>query len=248
MKYIKNQYKILIKSLKEFDIKIIFIVLFDLLFYSLSLLSLFLFSKFIQNKTIEISKLPLDRLIELPQEQLKTILSELKGFLFIFILVTILLFIVIFLLACIFKSLIWLKITEKKLNKTFLKKFIITKLIWNLIWLIPIVLLFLLLKKSLIAPFLVIMALLIIHFTNILYIKFNNKLRSIKEVFKLGTKKIHLFILPYIVIILGFLIVIQLYWIYRFLPESLQGVISAIILLIYIAFSRIYLYNVVKEI
>jgi hypothetical protein len=249
MQYLKNQFKILEKSFKDFNIQVIFITLFDLLFYSLALLSLFLFSKFVQNKTVEISKIPIDQLMTLPQDQLTVILGDLRNFLFILILGIVILVIALFLITSIFKSLIWLKIADKKLTKNYLKKFMLTKLIWSLIWFVPILIIFFLLKKELIAPVLIIVTLLLFHFTNIFYVSFikENKLSSIKSTFKTGLK-IHLLILPYILIIIGFLIVMQLYWFYKFTPENVQGVISAMILIAYIAFSRIYLYNNIKAI
>jgi hypothetical protein len=244
MKYIQEQYDILKKSFKDFNINVIFIVLFDLLFYSLSILTLFLYSKFIQSKTIEISKLPIEELMTLPEEELKFILGDLRNFLFILVIGAIITIAIIFMITCIFKSLIWLKIKNKKLTKEYFKKFILIKILWNIIWLIPIILA-LLLKQALIAPLLVLIVIAGFHFTNIFYIKFKD-LSSIKETFRTGIR-IHLFLLPYTFLALLFLLTLQLYWIYRFLPDSIEGVISTMIILAYLVFARTYLYNNVKK-
>ena len=83
--YLKNNWKILLTSFKEFDLRVIFIVLYDLIFFSIFFLTFTLFGKYLEKKaqTTSISKISsLQGLAELPTNDLALITSELQRFLF----------------------------------------------------------------------------------------------------------------------------------------------------------------------
>jgi len=247
MNYIKDT---LIKSFKDFDKRIIFIVLYDLIFYSVFFICFLIFGKFLQKKAVILSTLPMEKLMELPESELNTILTQLQGFILTLVIGFLLIALIIFIAMCVFKLLIWLKTAKKEFKLAYLKKFILLNILWFLLWLIPIIIIFLFIKRELIAPLLLIIFILAVYFTNILYILFTEKrdISTIKNTFKLGFKKIYLFIIPYIIITILLLVTFQLYWLYKFTPQNIQSIITLIIILIYAAWARIYLYNVVSSI
>lgn len=248
--YFKKSWELFLESFKEFDNRAIHIVLYDLIFFSISFLSLFLFGKYLQNKSIELNLIPMDQLIGLPPEELALFSSQLKGFLMAMIIGFLLVALIVFLSMCIFKALIWFKVVKKKIGLNDISKFTLLNLLWFLIWFVLAVVLFWLMKKQLLSPFFIVIVLLMMHFTNLLYIFFTDSrsLNAIKESFKFGVKKVHLFIFPYFVMLIVFLVVLQLYWLYSFMPESVQSLITSVVLLTYLAWSRMYLYSVVKNI
>ena len=252
--YFKKNWEILLKSFKEFDNRAIHIVLYDLIFFSISFLSLFLFGRYLQNKSIELNLISIDQLMGLPPEDLVLLSSQLKGFLMAIIIGFLLVALIVFLSMCIFKALIWFKVVKKKIELNDISKFTLLNLLWFLIWSVLAVVLFWFMKKQLLAPFFIIIALLMMHFTNLLYIFFTDSkglgagFGVIKESFKFGIKKAHMFILPYFIMFIVFLAVLQLYWLYSFMPEGVQSVITSIVILTYLAWSRMYLYSVVKGI
>ncbi len=250
--YFKKSWELLLNSFKEFDNRAIHIVLYDLIFFSISFLSLFLFGRYLQNKSIELNLISIDKLIGMPPEELALFSSQLKGFLMAMIIGFLLVALIVFLSMCIFKALIWFKVAKKKITLNDISKFTLLNLLWFLIWSVLAVVLFWFMKKQLLAPLFIVIALLMMHFTNLLYIFFSDskglgaKLGVIKESFKFGIKKFHLFIFPYFIMLVVFLMILQLYWLYSFMPESIQSILTSIILLTYLAWSRMYLYSVVK--
>ncbi|TKJ17699.1 hypothetical protein CEE44_04165 [Candidatus Woesearchaeota archaeon B3_Woes] len=192
----------------------------------------------------------MEEMMQLQQTEISQISSQLSNFLWSIFVGIAIVALVTFIAMCIFKGLIWFRIANKKFNFNYSKKFILLNLLWFLIWITPAILLFFVLKKEIIAYLLVIITILLLHFTNLLYISFtkNPKLSSIKKAFKIGIKKIHLFILPYLIAIIIFLVISQLYWLYNFMPGNTSTIITVLILIIYLAWFRIYLYNVVKDI
>jgi hypothetical protein len=249
MKYLKQTKKTLIESFKELDTKIINIILFDLIFYLITFLSLIKFGKITQNKYIKLNLLPMDKIGQLPQEELTKVTSQLQGFIFTLIAGIILIVLIIFLSVVIFKGLIWLQTTKTKTKLSFFPKFALLNLIWILVCVLPIVILAFLLKRAIMAPIIVLIALAALHFINIIYILFTkeNKLNTIKKALKLGTKKLHHYIIPYLIIAIVFFLVFQVYWIYKFTPEKIQNIFSALILLTHLAWARIYLTKVTEE-
>ena len=259
MKYLKNNINLLKESFKSFDAKVIFIVLYDLIFYSSFLFLIFLFSRILQNRAIELQKIPMDNIMQLPQEELKRIVSHTEGLLLTIILGLIIFFILLFIAMCIFKGLIWIKTLDKRPTKDFLIKFTVLNLLWFSAWIIPFFILSLLLKKGLIAPLVIILFFSLIHFTAVLYASFAEKahkkttfkelyLKYIKQAFKLGTTKFHLFIIPYIILFFIFMISMQLYWLYSFTSENIQSIITILIMITFFAWYRIYFSKIVKSI
>ena len=228
----------------------IFIILYDLLFWLSIFFSLAFVGKVLQSKSLELAGFDFENLLGLPQSELNALLSSLKGFLYSLLGAIILFILVLFLAICIFKGMIWLTVARKKIKLGFIMRFIVLNLVWFLLWIIPTIIIILLMRKNLIAPFLTIVMLLLWHFTNLLYIIFldKEKISAIKKAFSIGIKKIYLFAVPYLVLLLVFIIISFVFSPLSYLPENLSAVISAIGILIYTAWIRIYIYLIVKNI
>jgi len=249
MKYLKKTKETLIESFKELDTRIINILLFDLIFYLITFLSLIKFGKQTQNKYLELNLLPMDQIGTLPQGELANVSTQLQGFIFSLIIGFILIGVLIFISTVIFKGLIWLQTTKTKPKLNFFPKFALLNIVWLITCILPIIILAFVLKREIMAPIIAVLAILALHFTNIIYILFTkeNKLNVIKKALKIGTKKIHHYIIPYIIIAIVFFLIFQLYWIYKFIPENIQNIISALILLTHLAWARIYLTKITKQ-
>ncbi|MCK4521583.1 MAG: hypothetical protein KAU20_03340 [Nanoarchaeota archaeon] len=247
--YLKKTWDLLKESFKEMDIrKVIFIVLYDLLFFSIIFFSFFIFGRILKNKALQMQDLPLQKITMLPKEELESILGVMQHFLFALIAGLVIVLLIVFISMCLFKGLIWCSTLKKKFNIKFYLKFLVLNLLWFLIWLIPTILLAILMKRELIVFLIIVVIPFLMHFTNLLYISFikNNRLNAIKDAFRTGSKKIHLFLVPYAIIIILFIVISQLYWIYKFLPSNVSGLITGLIILVFMAWSRVYLSLVVK--
>ncbi len=259
--YIKNSWNLFVKSFKEFDTKVIFIVLYDLIFFSIVYISFITLAKLIQNKALNINAPQLEQLTQLQQTEIIQASSQLNNlWLYIYIGV-ILTLLIIFIAACIFKGMIWFKIAGKKANKKTIIKLIRTRALFLLIsigFIIAIIPLFISLSVAIKAQSLIsviilstiigLLWLIFINIKNLMYIYFTTTTNPIKKAFRIGIKKIHLLILPYIIMFIIFIIISQLYWLYNFMPGNISTIITVLILLVYLAWFRIYLYTIVKDI
>ena len=274
--YLKNKWKELLDSFKEFDKRVIFIVFYDIIFFSIVLLCFLVYGKIMGKLSAALNLVDTNQLMSLPQNELSSLLASLKGFLVYLIAGFVVVLLIILVAMCFFQGLIWFKIARKKFDC--FKKFVVVNLVWFLIWLILIVFLVLVLKKEALAPVMLAIILSIVHFTNILYVKFSQEhsFDVIKKSLVIGLASFYLipylifgliftskpkldfvknsiktwlsFLIYYIIIAVVILAVSLALSIFLFLPENIQGVIGMIIILIYLAWARIYLYNVVKNI
>ena len=107
-----------------------------------------------------------------------------------------------------FKGIIWSLSANKRFGLKFFKKFLLLNLIWVPIWFLAILLLDVIIKPETAIIYILILTVTAFYFTEILYPLFlkENKLKNIKEAFKLGVKKIRYFVFPYAIIIFMLLI------------------------------------------
>jgi len=253
--YLKKSWRLLLKSFKDLDSRALFIFLYDFLFFFITSLSVFLYSKSVQSNLTKLTALPMDRLLEMKEPELQVILSQLKGALFLLLGGFLLVVAVIFIAVSIFKCMIWFTTARKKYDLDHILRFILLNLIWFAMWIVPAVLLIFTLRKELI-PWIVVITLLgLIHFTNILYILFvhESHIRVIKHAFSIGTKKIHLFILPYIFSLIILLVLNLVYWLYQNIDATKINFVAYFMLitipiLVYMIWSRNYLRLVVEDI
>jgi len=266
MEYLKNQWKILLESFKDFDTRTIFIILYDLAFFLIAGLAFFIFIKPFEKLGLRLNVLDLNDALT-SKESATSILSELKSIIFTALFIVILISLIIFVIMAVFKVLIWFTVTKTKFKAKDILKFVGVRIIWLLIGIAILIVSMPLIitigvfsNMKLVVPmvfFTVILLLAWLYVTNIknlMYIYFTKtkSFNCIKKAFKLGTKKVHLFISPYFVVIIISIIASQLlnliFLPLSFIPETIQGIISLIILLLYAAWSRIYIFHIFKSI
>ena len=264
IKYLKNQYKLLKESIKELDAKTTLIVLYDFIFFLVFGLSLMIFSNTIKNKSVIVNALNIEGLMDLPRSEVDMTYSALKGFITTLIVGFIIIAIITFISMAIIKSIIWFTTVDKKFKKEDILKFIPIRLVWLLIELGLIVILFLPLgisigfASSISSPALAIffslitvsLFLILMTLKNFMYIFYteSKNIKCIKKAFKFGLKKIHHYILPYLTILILFIIVSQLYWVYQFFPEKLVNLINLLVYTIFAVWTRFYIYKITKNI
>lgn len=110
------------------------------------------------------------------------------------------------------RSAVWLLSTGFSIKKFF--KFAIINFSWYLAIIIPSVLLLFVLKQAFTAIFLIVIIPLFFHYSQALNILLSRKqdFRQVRNALVLGTKKMHLFVLPYIIFMLAFLLIMLLLW------------------------------------
>lgn len=239
----KNSFKKLISK------NTIYPVFLLLLFLSVFLLSSNMIGNTIKKKA-ESAFPSLTDINSLAAENSLKILPQLKGFI-IYILAIIALYIAILIIAwALCEGTIWNLILNKKPSLKYYGKFLSLNIIW-IIALILISLFSVLIFKKESAPYiLIVLGIVFIYITPLMYILFakeNKIFQSIKITFSLGFKKIHHFIIPYIVIFLIFLILGFIYVLLNNFQEKLAAGIFIILLSVFITWVRYYLAEIVQN-
>lgn len=241
--FLKNNYNNFINSLKNINFNIIIMAFYDLLFYFISGLLVYLSYKYLKKRSSIIS-LP-DNILELSIQQTEFLLSNLRGFFFLIIFMVIFLILLFILNLSLFKGLSWSLAAKKEFNLKYFKNFLLLNLAWLPIWILLFILVFMGINPNTILLFLLIILVIAIHLTGILYPLYikENSFKTVKKTFKIAFTKIHYFIIPYSIMIFLF------YFISKFLTFNLQQrtpfIISILVLIIVIAWFRLYIVEVV---
>jgi len=242
--FIKQNYDIFINSFKKINLKFFLILAFDILFYFILMQTGNFFLKIIEKKAANVDLA--QNLLGLDQQAASGLLTSLRGFFFFLIISAILFLVLVAINWSVFKGLIWTATANKKFNFKFFKKFLLLNLIWLPSWFLLIFLFAVIINPETSPIFMMIILGMAFYFTNILYPLFlkENKLRKIKEAFKLGIKKIHYFIVPYAII--GILLyAISKGYSLIVLSVNLNPNVFFGILLIFIAWLRYYFVEIV---
>lgn len=252
--YLKNFWHNLKRSVLSIDKKIFVSGFHDLLFYLTSYFTVMIWSYLAsrQASVMELNPLTFDFTNNATMQVAVDSLTHLLIFIFVSIAAF---FVIAVLLFSFFKSLCWLVFTKKPLSLRFYRKFALLNLLWFSAWF---ALLFVISLTVMPTPALILMLILIalmIHFTIVLisqFVKYIEIAKSLRKTFAIGIK-IHHFILPYLVIALGYLLVIQVLRIleifkmsettFKFVFMSAFAVISVL----YFACARLYLLNCIKQ-
>ncbi|HLC61383.1 MAG TPA: hypothetical protein VJJ52_08220 [Candidatus Nanoarchaeia archaeon] len=242
--FIEWNNNILINSFRKLDFNILLIIILDSIFYLAAAGSFFLWDRFMKAKAAAIN-LPADpneivnALASLGPEKAQQIASEVKSYFFLLLFSLIAVIIFVIFLAGIFKSIIWAKTTKTKVSLKIISGFLLLNLIWMGFWLVIIFLISYIVNTESVPIFLFVSFIIGIHFTNILYPIFmqKHKLNSIGNAIKIGIAKIHLFVLPNLII---FLILFILFWATSKLAFHLSYLVTAFILVVYAALVRYY--------
>ena len=236
--------KILISSIKKIDWSIILIIVLDSLFYILSGYSiLFWFQRI--NAKMSAFNLP-NNIASLGYEQAQQLLGQEKSFYYLIIFSFIILLIAIIFLVSILKGIIWARTTKTKLTFNLISKFLALNLVWMGLWFIIFFLISYLVQPEAVGTFMIAALVISLYFTNTLYTMFmkNQNIKSIRDALKLNIMKIHLFLLPYIIIFLLLFIILKLSSILVF---NYSDFVFAIMVVVYAAFVRYYVSTLASE-
>ncbi len=245
--YLKNSYKLFINSFKKINIKIFFIMFFDLVFYAMATLISITTFNLIKKKALAVD-MP-QNILQLGAENIEKTMLDLRAFLFLLIGMIILMFLIIIIDWSIFKGLSWGITLKRKFNFKFFLKFFLLNLVWWGVFIFLLIAVSNVFRQSVIPIYIIVLTLIWIYFTNIIYTLFvkEEKFKSVKKAFKIGFTKIHYFILPYTVLILILSIIISIMNLITFLPYGAGLPIMALILLFYIAWARFYIVGVIES-
>ena len=262
--FLKQNCDIFINSFKRINLKIFLILFFDILFYFIFMQAGNFFMNVIQKRAANVDLT--QNFMNLNQQVANTLLTSVRGF-FSFLIISLILFAVLMIINwSLFKGLNWAITANKKFNLKFFKKFLQLNLIWLPIWFLLIFLFAIIIKPTAAPIYMVIILIIAFYLTNILYPLFlkhtetqyvsgakkskaflgNSKIKTIKEAFKLGIKKIHHFIMPYLIIIIFFLIISKLYKLITLNIDANPNIFFGIIL-IFIAWMRYYFVEIVES-
>lgn len=230
-------YSVLRSSFKKIDLNIILIIILDAIFYFASVFIYLNWFKIIQAKEASFN-LP-SNIQSLPLSQLQQLTKDAQSFYYFFILSFLLVVISIIFMASILKGIIWAKTTKAKITLKLISKFFLLNLAWIGFWFLIIVAIAKFVEQFSVIMFSYITIFLGVYFTNILYPIFmkEQSFKAVKEALKLSIQKIHMLVLPHVIISLLFYIIYKLSILTQF-PYS--SFVFTLILLFYVAVVRYY--------
>ena len=263
--FIEWNNRVFVSSIKRIRLGIILIIILDILFYAIS--ALIVTAWYVQIK-LRMEKVFLpspESLASLGVEKAQQASAEARTFLLLLVFSIILVITMIIFAASIIKGIIWAKTTGTKITLRLISKFLALNLIWITFWLVLLMLIPIIIEPRVITRindphnpgmffqfttihlYVIVAILISSYFTNLLYAIFmrNKKLNSIWKAIKMGILKIHLFLVPYIIIFLLFYVIIRLIGFLRF---SYSTLFLALIAIAYAAVVRYYSSGLVMEI
>lgn len=251
-----------VQSFKAIDSRFIYSVLLDIAWVLLLVGILAASSSALKTNIMDITSLApeLEKLMEqmsFEEEeisaQIANIQVEMRTALTKLILTVIIAIISMIAVSALLKSLVWNKIKLNKFNKLYIKRLFLLNLWWIPVWLIVMTLITMLFKLEASKWIIGIIALAFFHLTTILSALFDEKKavsQTIKNAFAIGIKKLHVFIVPYVLaaVILSFLATI-LYPL-MLIQINLIVLISifVIVFLFFEAWIRLYIPMIAKKI
>lgn len=273
MTYLNNQINLFKKSFKLDKKRFSLVVIFDLVLILVSYIALQLWSNWVSNAVLKISGVDLTTISEEAFGEIMKELAVLKSFYYGTLIYSILLIIFLFFVWSFFQGQIWSTILKKKFNSDYFKKFLLLNLACIPLFIIlyflaaiclgffDLLLLFFStagLNTSFIMFILFILfsfiflpiLLYIINCIPIIYIYFTKKnkiLDSFKNTFDVAVKKIHLLYIPYLIISLVFVLLSIITVLFNILPVWLTSLISFVLIVIYAAWARFYIADVIAE-
>ncbi len=231
-------------SFKDFNYRSAIIIIIDILAFFLTAFALDRGIRHVQN--IIVSLPHPDDLFSLSLEEIQAAFTPNPQ---VMIIVSLLLMTAIILIIfAVSRSAVWLLSEKKKINPGSFAKFTLILLCWYLAVLIPAGALFYIMKPGIKLIFLIIITLLFLHYSASLNIALakSQRFRQIITAFKTGTKKIHLFLLSYLLSIMAFIILSQAWWIYRYFMDSYL-VPRIITLAIVMCWTRYFMIKIINQ-
>ena len=234
------------KSLKKVKLNILLIMLLALAPAVLTFLGYLLLMRLLSAQAAGIS-MP-SNLLDLNYEDASVFLSKTRMFYYSMIGYPIALVLVTIVLFSLSQGGIYTIMAGKKNESKFYVRFILLNFAWNLPWIIILTASFFVIRADLLKYLIPLLIFLWLHFTLTLHILFAHESRfsKIKEALRIGTKKLHKFAVPYLMIIALFGLSVLVASILSYIPVISVALIITTFLF-FIALSRIYLAEVIKE-
>jgi len=273
MTYLNNQISLFKKSFNLDKKRFSLVIIFDFTLILVSYLALNLWKGWVSSAVLKISGMDLATISEEALLEIMKELSVLKSFYYGTLIYSILLIIFLFLVWSFFQGQIWSIILKKKFNFDYFKKFLLLNLacipLFIILYFLTVIclgffdllLLFfsttglntsfvmfilLVLFSFIFLPILIYL----INFISIIYIYFTKKnkiLDSFKNTFDIAVKKIHLLYIPYLMISLVFVLLTVITIPFNILPAWLTSLILFVLLVIYAAWARFYIADVIAK-
>lgn len=259
VKKIIKKDSLFVKSFKDLDKRLIHTVMFDALFY-LVLFGILILTFTSLSWNFEAVREAIPTLTNVMgdieggvmTEDVTQKLTELNTLFFIAIARTILILLVIFVVSLLvgtfFKGLIWARILHKKFDIHFYKRFALFNILWIIPWAVIIVVLLFAIRSTIVLWYILGIIIVFLHFTSVIYVLFEKEhkfSRILKDTFILGVEKIYYFIIPYLLIVLLFSVLVYILRLFSFLPWQIHAIFFILVLLIYFAWVRIYISNII---
>ena len=252
-------------SIKKISLGIVLIIILDILFYAISGFIVAAWYGQVKSRMESTSLPSSESLVALGAQKAQQAVTEARAFMLFLVFSIILLITAIIFLASIIKGIIWAKTTRTKLTFQLISKFLVLNLIWITFWAALLVLISIIIQPRALTTisdpqnpgsffqftnthlYVIIVVLMSSYFTNTVYSIFmmNKKISSIFEAIKIGVAKIHLFLLPYAIILLLLFILIRLSGMLNF---RYSAIVLALMVIAYAAVVRYYCSELTIEI
>lgn len=245
-KHAQENLKLAIKSVKRWK-TILLTAAYDAIFWLLTSATLLLALKWVNIEAITAqAKATLTPEGMINPETAAETAKALQNFIIHSIIAGIIILIIILIIYTLSRGLIWTKIAKIKPNKKFFKKFLALNAIWWAIWL-PIFIIIGISAKTNIKSAMTGLFIIGFYLTPIIHTTFTKK-QQIKQSLKstiYGITRIHKLIIPYTYAFLAYIIIYQAFR----LAQSTKyfQTITILFVVIYLAWIRTYLYEVIKQ-
>ncbi|MFH1510723.1 MAG: hypothetical protein ABIF10_03450 [Candidatus Woesearchaeota archaeon] len=239
-------YQVLKKTVLGIDARVLRASLYDLLFYASSFAVLAVWNRLVMKRYLAAQL----NFADMTPGLVSVAAKSAQDFL-IFIILSFIFFVIIFVLAySLFRGQMWLSLLKRKMNWTFYWKYSLFNLAWYAGWTLILIAGLLVLKPGASVALLVLAILLMIHFGWVINIEFAKK-PGMPAVISGFSKALSMrkFILPYVMILLGYLIVLVFGKLLEIFPVKLDYGLFAIfvaVAIVYTGCARLYIINIVR--
>lgn len=247
--FMKKNINAFLESFKKLDVRLLYSILYDVIGYVLIGGCIKVYQTVLYKLLYKLPDISSLQSIDPSNPQIAQVLASLKIVFSQLAIYTLLLGAAVFLIWVFFKGIIWSAVLKKSVDFKFYRKFLLVNLLWGLIWFFVLILSFIFVKQNVLAYLAIIFFMLLIYLTCILYynsVKEKKIKRIFNETFRIGLKRIYYFIIPAVVMFLVFFILMQSYWFFIRLSDVVQAVIFIIIGIVFVAWTRFYVSNIVE--
>ena len=252
--YIKHEWKHFISSLNCFGRKYLLSALLDIVFYTIIFAIIYFYAGYMQQTLIAFQEKGVFELFNknidaLAPGEIDRAVSDTSSLYTSVIALTLTVIILILILFSLFKGLIYAILLDKRFTARFYLKFLSAALIWLIFWLLIFTFIANFIRLELRIYFNIASLMLMLYTAGILFTAYAiyEKIGAcFRHAFNL-LKRTHLFIFPYLLIILALIVLNLLSIMLRLMPDLAAAIISFIITVFFLSWSRIYVISIVKR-